>query len=72
MSAFLGAAIALCGWNAALFFQARRRGRTLTLTMSLRKQHYVQACAQGMVLLYWGWYWPQVYVFGSFILGRGS
>jgi hypothetical protein len=68
--AFLGAVLALCGWNAALFFRARRRGRTLTLTMSLRKQHYVQACAQGMVLLYWGWYWPQVYVFGSFILSQ--
>jgi len=26
-----------------------------------RKQHYIQAMAQGSVLLYWGWYWPQVY-----------
>ncbi len=34
--------------------------RTLTLEVVLRKQHYVQACAQEAVLLYWGWYWPPV------------
>src|SRR6266851_5347912 len=26
-----------------------------------RRQHYLQACAQGSVLLYWGWYWREVY-----------
>ena len=24
------------------------------------EQHYLQACAQGSVLLYWGWCWRQV------------
>ena len=38
-----------------------RSGRTLALEIVLRKQHYLQACAQGSVLLYWGWYWRQVY-----------
>jgi len=31
------------------------------LDVVLRKQHYLQACAQGSVLLYWGWYWRTVY-----------
>ena len=38
--------------------------------MVLRKQHYLQACAQGSVLLYWGWYWPPVYAFAPFILAQ--
>src|SRR2546427_4460584 len=58
---FLGAAAALMIWNAILFVAARRAGRTLTLTIDVRKQHYLQACAQGSVLLYWGWYWRPVY-----------
>jgi hypothetical protein len=48
----------------------RRTGRTLTLEVVLRKQHYLQACAQGSVLLYWGWYWPPVYAFAPFILAQ--
>jgi hypothetical protein len=58
---FLGATAALGAWNAILFGWVRRSGRTLTFDVVLRKQHYLQACAQASVLLYWGWYWPQVY-----------
>jgi hypothetical protein len=58
---FLGAAAALVAWNAVLFLSALGTGRTLTLEIVLRKQHYLQACAQGSVLLYWGWYWREVY-----------
>jgi hypothetical protein len=58
---FLGAAAALVVWSAVLFVSARRVGRTLTLAIDLRRQHYLQACAQGSVLLYWGWYWRPVY-----------
>ncbi len=58
---FLGAAGALMVWNVLLLNVALSRGRTFTLEIVLRKQHYVQACAQGAVLLYWGWYWRQVY-----------
>jgi hypothetical protein len=36
----------------------------------LKKQHYLQACAQGSVLLYWGWYWHPVYAFTPFILAQ--
>ena len=58
---FLGAAAVLLAWNAVLFVPAARRGRTFTLEIILRKQHYLQACAQGSVLLYWGWHWRTVY-----------
>jgi hypothetical protein len=40
---------------------AARRGHLLRLELAVRKQHYLQACAQGSILLYWGWYWPTVY-----------
>lgn len=63
---FLGAALLLALWNAALILSRR----TLTLEVVLRKQHYIQACAQGSVLLYWGWYWPPVYAFAPFILAQ--
>jgi hypothetical protein len=59
--AFLGAAAALSSWTAILFVWACHSGRVLTFDVVLRKQHYLQACAQCSVLLYWGWFWPQVY-----------
>jgi hypothetical protein len=59
--AFIGAGAALFVWNAGLLIHALRNGRMLSLDVVLRKQHYLQACAQGSVLLYWGWYWRQVY-----------
>ena len=58
---FLAAAGALLVWSSALFFALRRTGRSLLLEINLRKQHYIQACAQGAVLLYWGWYVRSVY-----------
>ncbi len=67
---FLGAAAALCAWCAILVVWARRSGRMLTIDVVLRKQHYLQACAQGSVLLYWGWYWPQVYASWYFIVAQ--
>ncbi len=70
LAAFLGAAAVLCLWNAVLIVLARRQGRTLTLQVTAKKQHYLQACAQGSVLLYWGWYWPPVYAFAPFILAQ--
>ena len=58
---FAGAVAVLLAWNAALLMSSLRTGRTLSVEVVLRKQHYLQACAQGSVLLYWGWYWRQVY-----------
>jgi hypothetical protein len=65
---FLGVAIGLSAWSALL--AATLHGRKLQLQVVLRKQHYLQACAQGAVLLYWGWYWPQAYSFAPFIVGQ--
>ena len=56
-----GAVAVLLAWNAALLVWAARSGRVLAVDVVLRKQHYLQACAQGSVLLYWGWYWQEVY-----------
>ena len=37
-----------------MFGLAQRTGRLLTLEIALRRQHYVQALAQGVFLVYWG------------------
>jgi tetratricopeptide (TPR) repeat protein len=58
---FWGASAALLAWNAALLVMVRRQARTLAVEVALRKQHYVQACAHLSILMYWGWYWRQVY-----------
>ena len=61
LTTLLGAAAAITSWNALLFARDRRASRAPTMEILLRKQHYLQACAQGSVLLYWGWYWRPVY-----------
>jgi hypothetical protein len=57
----IAAAAALAAGSAILAAAARRSGRTLSIEVVARRQHYLQACAQGSVLLYWGWYWREVY-----------
>src|SRR5262245_41859859 len=57
----IGAAVVLLAWTAALLASAVAQRRSFTFEIAIRKQHYLQACAQGAVFLYWGWYWPQVY-----------
>src|SRR5206468_162055 len=49
---------------------ATARRRTFTLEIVLRKQHYLQACAQGSVMLYWGWYWRPVYAAAPLLLAQ--
>jgi hypothetical protein len=56
----VGASGALIVWNGLLVAGVRRRRRALSVAVVARKQHYLQACAQGSVLLYWGWYWRPV------------
>jgi hypothetical protein len=60
-NSFLGAAGALGVYYALLFMWARRGRRVLRLEVVIKRQHYLQACAQFSVLLYWGWYWREVY-----------
>lgn len=59
-SSIVGAALMLLAWS-ALLFGVLRRGQTVTLDVMPRRQHYLQACQQGLVLLYWGYYWREVY-----------
>ena len=59
-ASLVGAASLLAAWGAGLCLWAGRRGRRLTLEIDPRPQHYVQACAQASVFLYWGWHWPPV------------
>lgn len=58
---FLGAAATLVAWTVLLFTSAWKNRRLFTLEIVLRKQHYLQAAAQALILLYWGWYWRPVY-----------
>ena len=67
---FLGAASALGAWNVLLLAAARRGGRTRSLQVAPRPQHYLQACAQASVLLYWGWHWAPVYDAVPLIAGQ--
>jgi len=59
-SSIVWAALALLAWSALLFGVVRRR-QTVTLEIVLRRQHYLQACLQGSLILYWGYYWREVY-----------
>jgi hypothetical protein len=61
LAAFLAAPLALAAWTGTLLAFAVRRRRALTFRVALRAQHYVQMCAHASILLYWGWYWRQVY-----------
>ncbi len=70
LTAFLTAAAVLLLWNAFLLFWTRRTGRVLTVEVLVKKQHAVQACAQSAVLLYWGWYWRDVYASAYLILAQ--
>jgi hypothetical protein len=54
------AAMFLLAWS-VLLFGILRRGQKVTLEIVLRRQHYLQACQQGAVILYWGYYWREVY-----------
>jgi hypothetical protein len=56
----VGAAIFLLAWS-VLLFGVVRRGQKVALEVVPRRQHYLQACQQGAVMLYWGFYWREVY-----------
>src|SRR5262249_24193392 len=59
-ASILGAAGVLLAWS-VLLFGVLRRGQTVTLEIVLRRQHYLQAFLQGSLILYWGYYWREVY-----------
>src|SRR6185436_8896811 len=53
-------ALFLLAWS-ALLFGVLRRGQRVTLQLLLLRQHYLQACLQGSLIVYWGYYWREVY-----------
>lgn len=59
-TAIVGASLVLLAWS-ALLFGVVRRGETVSFDITLRPQHYIQACLQGSLILYWGFYWREVY-----------
>jgi len=59
-ASMVGAAVVLLAWS-ALLFGVLRRGQTVMFEVALRPQHYLQACLQGSLILYWGFYWREVY-----------
>jgi hypothetical protein len=59
-TSIVGAALFLLAWSVLLFGVLRRRQK-VTLEIVLRRQHYLQACLQGSLILYWGFYWREVY-----------
>jgi hypothetical protein len=67
---FVGAGLGLLVWAAVLYTSAQRQHRALVLDVMVRRQHWIQACAQGTVLLYWGWHTRVVYPFLPFIIAQ--
>jgi hypothetical protein len=70
LPALLGAVGVLVVWAAGLLVLSRRGNRSLVVEVSIRKQHWVQACAQIVIFLYWGWYVRTVYAFFPLILAQ--
>src|SRR5436190_16236586 len=60
----------LLAWNGVLLASTVRGRRTLSVAIVLRKQHYLQASIQALLLVYWGWYWREVYDSAYFIAAQ--
>jgi hypothetical protein len=59
-ASIVGAALFLLAWS-VLLFGVLRRGQKVALEIVPRRQHYLQACQQGAVILFWGYHWREVY-----------
>ncbi|HEU4417481.1 MAG TPA: tetratricopeptide repeat protein [Planctomycetota bacterium] len=58
--AFAGVPGAMLVWQVLLRWRAHRTGRPLQVEFAPPvRQHYIQACVQFSLYLYWGWYWQQ-------------
>jgi len=68
-ASIVGAAAVLLAWSLLLFGVLLRR-QTVSFEVALRPQHYLQACLQGALILYWGFYWREVYHAAPLILAQ--
>ena len=57
---FIAAAVFLAGWLTYLLSKANKERQSYSLEVSLRPQHYIQACVQFSVYAYWGYHWELV------------
>ena len=62
----VGAAIGLAAWLALLLHYRPAP----SVSFVARPQHYVQAGAQTVILVYWGWYWREVYDAAHLLLAQ--
>ncbi len=53
---FLAAALGLIAGATVLYATATRRERDLSMRVEIKTPHWLQACAQGTLMLYWGWH----------------
>jgi hypothetical protein len=67
---FLGFGAGLLLWTALVYMNARKKDQLLSIAVDIRRQHWLQACAQTAVLLYWGYHARIVYTFLPFILAQ--
>ena len=58
---FYIAAGAMAVWLVVLLWHTLQGRRCLSVEFIPRRSHYVQACVQGFIFFYWGWYWRPVY-----------
>lgn len=65
-----GAAGLLGLWSAVLGLAAKRAGRALAAAFTPVRAHWVQACVQGCVFLYWGLYWTEIRQHAPMILAQ--
>ena len=70
LRAVVGAGAVLAVWAVALYLTARRAGRSLQLEIVLRRPHYLQACVQTTLLLYWGWHVRSVYAYVPLVVAQ--
>src|SRR5690606_15434151 len=48
-------------WSVILAVVGRRRGQEFKFEYVPVRSHWVQACVQFGIMLYWGWFWRDVY-----------
>lgn len=58
---FYGVAAAVFTWQVILWAVVRTRQQTLRMEFVPVASHWVQACVQFSIMLYWGWFWREVY-----------
>jgi len=70
VASFLGAAGVLFAWSILLWITARARGFAFRAEFAPVRSHWVQACVQSSIFVYWGWFWPNAYAHLPLVAGQ--